>query len=340
MVQVYGRERHKFFANELGSLVRQDYTFLNLGEEADQLFDIFRKCRRDESAGGNASLGTPPNLSDGLADSLWQESRNGWGKVDKTSLARLYSDTKAPFESILTEFNSSRSRATHVLALFRPFQERYFDEWVSSVHPYPRHNFELRIVEIREFLVHDKIELAIWAAEVFELFKSAAVFYPENQEIIRKDPNRKGILPLGMISSQSVRIYGQQWRLWIREFEDAILKTADRSMGSSIPRMPDDISEKSAQSERFESKENGVEIRISPVGDESLTAKRSWIQIGEAAAGVRNWIRATARVWSIADSPCRAMIRTTEGAATSEISIKAESFEALAELLERYITNL
>jgi hypothetical protein len=223
MVQVNGRDKHKQFSLQFGSLIRREYPALNLDAEADLLFDVFRKCRRDESTSQQGPRLQTGTSIDGVEEALWRETKQGWGTIDKNQLALLYAKTKTSFESILTDFNSSRSRATHVLALFRPFQDRYFLEWVRSVTPYQKTNLEQRIIYLKNSYVNDKIELSIWANDVFELFQESAVFYPEKQEIIQKDPNRKGSLPLGMISSQSVRIYGQQWRLWIREFENEIL---------------------------------------------------------------------------------------------------------------------
>jgi hypothetical protein len=281
---------------------------------------------------------------DGVEETLWRETKQGWGVVDKGQLAVLYAKTRDSFESILTDFNSSRSRATHVLALFRPFQDRYFHEWVSSVSPYPKTNLEQKISHLREYIVNDKIELSIWANEVFELFQESAVFYPETQSIIQKDPNRKGSLPLGMISSQSVRIYGQQWRLWIREFENEILASQEnsgrdnkiesndqvRASGAPIAILPEPRSSETA----------AIEIEISPDGDDSLVARKSWNQRETAELRAKSWVTTTGLLWSVQESHCKAVIKSWTGDANSEMSLKAKDFEALANMVESYIKNL
>jgi hypothetical protein len=344
MVQVNGREKHKEFSVQFGSLIRRQHSGLNLESEADLLFDVFRKCRRDET-----SPPQPSNLQsgasiDGAEETLWRETRQGWGVVDKNQLVLLYAETRASFESILTDFNSSRSRATHVLALFRPFQDRYFHEWVASVSPYPKTYLEQKISHLRETFVSDKIELSIWANEVFELFQESAVFYPETQEIIQKDPNRKGSLPLGMISSQSVRIYGQQWRLWIREFENDILSSQETTIGSIKIEATDRGGTLLTPIEilpepRF-AEHVAIEIEISPDVDDSLVAKKSWNQIENAELTAKNWVISTGRLWSVQESRCKAAIKSWTGDANSEMSVKAQDFETLAGMVESYIKNL
>jgi hypothetical protein len=344
MVQVNGREKHKEFSMQFGSLIRREHSGLNLGSEADLLFDVFRKCRRDETSSPQASNLQSGAFVDGVEETLWRETRQGWGVVDKNQLALLYAKTRASFESILTDFNSSRSRATHVLALFRPFQDRYFQEWVLSVSPYPKTKIEQKISRLRESFVSDKIELSIWANEVFELFQESAVFYPETQEIIQKDPNRKGSLPLGMISSQSVRVYGQQWRLWIREYENEILASQETTSGSikieanDLGAAPQALIE--VLPEQRLAEHVAIEIEVSPDGDDSLLARKSWNQRENAELTVKNWVTATGQLWSVHESRCKAVIKSWTGDATSEMSVKAQDFETLAGMVESYIKNL
>jgi hypothetical protein len=344
MVQVNGREKHKEFSVQFGSFIRREHSGLNLESEADLLFDVFRKCRRDETSSPQASNLQSGASVDGVEETLWRETRQGWGVVDKNQLALLYAKTRVSFESILTDFNSSRSRATHVLALFRPFQDRYFHEWVTSVSPYPKTKLEQKISRLRASFVSDKIELSIWANEVFELFQESAVFYPETQEIIQKDPNRKGSLPLGMISSQSVRVYGQQWRLWIREYENDILASQESASESikieandlsGAPQAPIEVLHDPRLAEHI-----AIEVEVSPDGDDSLVAKKSWNQKENAELTVKNWVTATGQLWSVQDSQCKAVIKSWTGVANSEMSVKAQDFGTLAGMVESYIKNL
>lgn len=342
MVRVHGRERHKQFAAEFGSVIRRQPIAEKLGDHSDLLFDIFRKCRRDE-----VSFAQTPELNPGIdsaEDTLWRESREGWGSIGKQELAALYDQTRSEFEAILTEFNGARSRATHVLAIFRPFQERYFSEWVNSIKPYTKEKFEAKITEIRETVVRDKVELAIWANDIFELFQEAAVFYPEKQQIIQKDPNRKGNLPLGMISARSVRIYGQQWRLWVREFEDEILASSEPTSPSA--RAQDSLSTIATRSStKFMRIENpvensintvSVEVEISPDSDNSLSARRSWTDKQQAIQDVIEWVETTGALWDQTSLPCRASVKLMGSSAETELSLKAADFPSLGALIQRF----
>ncbi len=341
MVKVQGRELHRKFCQEFASLAESQFKSGDLGVETNLLFDIFRKCRREESSLEWGQNRREPDAGDLVKDLLWRETKGGWGRIPKDELYALYIDSRGDFESVLSEFNSSRSRATHVLALFRPFQDRYLSQWATSVSPYPRDVLESRIASIRGTVVHDKIELAIWAEEVFGLFQEAAVFYPEKQVIIQKNPEREGKLPLGMISSQSLRIYGQQWRLWIREFENQIMSTQDKD-----DKLGESIRSQLARNEEIhftqgtpkgDSQGKDFEIEIFPELDETLKAKRTWDDKESAILQLADWIQSIGAIWNVEKMPCRARIRARNGSNVSELSVKALNFAEMSSVTTKVI---
>ena len=346
MVKVQGRELHRQLGREFASLAEAELRSEDagsLGSELSLIFDVFRKCRREESSVNWAQNEGELDAGDLLKELIWKETKGGWGKINREQLYSLYIKTNSSLDAILSEFNSSRSRATHVLALFRPFQDRYLSEWSTSVSPYPREQLDSKIASLRGAVINDKIALAIWAEEVFDLFQEAAVFYPERQVIVQKSPEREGKLPLGMISSQSLRIYGQQWRLWIREYENQVLsfQNGEKDNEAGVPlqiTMPE-ASDLGPESQLVGTQSAYFEIELIPGSDESLSAKRTWDDKASAELQLADWIESIGLIWNQLDLPCKARIRASRGINVSELSVKAKNFADMASLAKRVLAG-
>jgi len=341
MVEVGLRSRHHELANQLGNLARADLAKNGLEEKANDLFDLFRKCKREQMVAIRQKSDAPVPVAELFIQMLWKETSQGWGHLGQQAVRDLWEKCQGEFEDLLTEFNASRSQATHVLAIFRPLNEKYYLDWVASVEGFDERE-RARIAEnVKSARVRDKTELGIWANEMYNLFSTSAVFDSTNsrkplkfnRELSSWAGSSKQVNPPGMISEPSERIYRQQWRLWIRKNEEVLLQAMQPV--SQVISAPLSIA-----SELANTKEEAVVSHIQPLNepviqiqisltmdaDPTLTASRAWSSNKNAISEVASWLNLMSGAWDADEDSLSVHLKFKDRDGTGEMTLRAKNF--------------
>ena len=330
MVQVSTRERHRTISEQFASEVIEDLRPFGLQGQASDAFDYLRKWRRDGVSMKKLEEAHRLNeLSREAPREVDRDVRDPWLRIPLHKLIELFENHKESYDFYLSEFNNIKSKSTHVTAVFRPFKDRYIQEWSRYLDTYPVQLVEKMISDLNSEEIGDKVELNIWASSVYELFKLAAVYNPDyEQKTLRLDAERsQKRLPQGMISSTSERIYGQQWRLWFRENEDEIsayllqaqvdnvdlnqdvmsLKTYDTQLdpGPSEPEPMDELS-----------------IQVSVLDSPGLTSTQTWLDRDYTTAELKDWLDLLNKAWGLDDELVQITVKFRSNLKSSELSLR------------------
>tara|TARA_B110000503_G_scaffold43412_2_gene71010 strand:+ start:2696 stop:3862 length:1167 start_codon:yes stop_codon:yes gene_type:complete len=339
VVQVSTRDRHRAISEQFGFLVLEDLDRAGLPGLSSTAFDFFRKWRRDDIS--MRRVRESRDAADDYRGSIALGERDGresWSRVPIETLTLVFNEHKDEFDSFLSEFNIMKSKATHVSAVFRPFQDKFLEEWERHFDTYPASKIRDEANTIRSEVVGDKFELHIWASSVYDLFRSAAVYSSSFEQVVHAtdDPPRQKRLPQGMISSTSERIYGQQWRLWLRENEDQVAKLLSplreeeplNSTEAPLARLASapEVLHKELQ---ISSKEISIAVTLPSAPD--LTSNETWIESNYSDVELRRWLDLLEETWALDGDPIQTTIQVQADSKSSSLTLRPmPTFEASA----------
>ncbi len=330
MVQVASRAKHRSINEQFGSEIIEDLKPFGLEANANEAFDFFRKWRRDDMSMKKmeeAYLAGSESFE--LSKAVERDGRDPWLRIPLEQLKELFERRRGSFEFYLSEFNIVKSKATHVSAVFRPFQERFVNEWSNYLDTYPTEQARKKISDLNSELIGDKVELHIWAASVYDLFKFAAVYNPafEQKQASQGSQKVQKRLPQGMISSTSERIYGQQWRLWLRENEDEISQfltqtqevVPEMAQVSASPRAKEVFS--NFESERPDQLDE-ISIQATVLGAPELTSTQSWTDGDYSDSDLGDWLGLLQDAWALDKELLQITLRFRSNLKSSELTLR------------------
>ncbi len=330
MVQVSTRERHRAINEQFALEIIEDLRPFGLQDQADEAFDFFRKWRRDgmsmkkmEEAYGASEMSVQARREGE------REGRDPWLRIPLYKLIEIFENRRESFDFFVSEFNNIKSKSTHVTAVFRPFKEKYLDEWSRHFDSYPLDKVQRMTTELNTEVVSDKVELHIWATSVYELFKLAAVYNPAYEQKASWLGSEKSErrLPQGMISSTSERIYGQQWRLWLRENEEEIsqylfqaqVETPDLNQGSMALRTIEaPLGPEVAKSEQADE----LSIQVSVLDAPELTSTQTWVNSDYTNSELRDWLDLLGKAWGLEKELVQITLKFSSSMKSSELSLR------------------
>jgi hypothetical protein len=330
MVQVASRAKHRTISEQFGSEIIEDLRPFGLETHAGEAFDFFRKWRRDDISmkkmeeaylAGSESFETLKTVE--------RDGRDPWLRIPLAELTELFDRRRGSFDFYVNEFNNMKSKATHVSAVFRPFQDRFVNEWSNYLDTYPTEQARKKIGDLNSELIGDKVELHIWAASVYDLFKFAAVYNPafEQKQASQGSQKFQKRLPQGMISSTSERIYGQQWRLWLRENEDEISQfltqtqevVPEMAQVSASPRAKEVFS--NFESERPDQLDE-ISIQATVLGAPELTSTQSWTDGDYSDSDLGDWLGLLQDAWALDKELLQITLRFRSNLKSSELTLR------------------
>lgn len=317
MVKIEQHRRQRAFASNFGNAVRARMEELGRGELAGEAFDEIRKWKRDENL-----------LRQDVANVGEKARRNMPHAIPEEVLRILYQEYVDLFERLQSELNSLRSKTTHVSAVFRPFRQKYFDEWADAVVDFRKSQLMDRAEELRARQITDHISFQIWADDLYSLFRDSAVFNPTEMTLKPSSGSAterdRIALPMGMIRSGSERIYGQQWRLWIRENLEEIAEYIESTSEDSRARVTAIVNSISASRDQrptnkpkvemlsegtHEPEPKRIELEVALQSDPTLSAKQLWETKELALEGLGDFLETLQDAWSAEDEPVRCTIK-------------------------------
>ena len=345
MVQVASRAKHRSINEQFGLEISEDLKPFGLQAQASEAFDFFRKWRRDDTSMKKME---EAYLSGGdafeLSKAVEREGRDPWLRVPLLQLTELFEKRRGSFDFFVSEFNNMKSKATHVTAVFRPFQDRYVNEWSNYLDTYPTDQVRRKINDLNSEVIGDKVELYIWAASVYDLFKFAAVYSPafEQKESSNGLERIQKRLPQGMISSTSERIYGQQWRLWLRENEDEIsqflfqLQETFVDLDQDIPEIRTAELSMSSEPDRH-SPLDEISIQVTVLGAPELSATQSWANGDYSESDLRDWLGLLEDAWAVDRELVQITLRFKSNFRSSELTLRPSELSDAASMIRRVI---
>jgi len=347
MVQVASRAKHRSISEQFGQEIIEDLKPFGLQAHAGEAFDFLRKWRRDDISMKKMEESYLAGVDTfELSKATEREGRDPWLRIPLVQLTELFERRRGSFEFFVSEFNNMKSKATHVTAVFRPFQDRYVKEWSNYLDTYPTDQVRRKIDALNSELIGDKVELHIWAANVYDLFRFAAVYNPafeKKQSSFDSDKIQKR-LPQGMISSTSERIYGQQWRLWLRENEDEFSQFlyqaqemfVEVSQLSMAPR-PVEVSS-NFEAERPEPLDE-VSIQVAVLAAPELTSTQNWAGGDYSDADLRDWLGLLQDAWALDKELVQITLRFRSNLKSSELTLRpseiSDSVTAVSTVIKR-----
>ncbi len=355
MVQVASRAKHRTISEQFGSEIIEDLRPFGLETHAGEAFDFFRKWRRDDiSMKKMEEAYLAGSESFEILKTVERDGRDPWLRIPLAELTELFDRRRGSFDFYVSEFNNMKSKATHVSAVFRPFQDRFVNEWSNHLDTYPLGQVRRKIGDLNSELIGDKVELHIWAAGVYDLFKFAAVYNPafEHKQLSEGFEKIQKRLPQGMISSTSERIYGQQWRLWLRENEDEIsqflfqvqetLVDLDQNVTSiripeiSVNRIPE-VSNNSEPDRHVQLDEISVQVTV--LGAPELTSTQNWVNGDYSDVDLRDWIGLLQDAWALDKELVQITLRFRSDLKSSELTLRpseiSDSVTAVSAVIKR-----
>lgn len=330
MVQVATRERHRTISEQFATKILEDLRPFGLQDQASDAFDYLRKWRRDGVSMKKMEEAYHLNeMSSEATREVDRDARDPWLRVPLHQLMGLFENHRESFDFYLSEFNNIKSKSTHVTAVFRPFKDRYVHEWSRYFDTYPVSRVEKMISDLNSEEIGDKVELNIWASSVYELFKLAAVYNPDyEQKASRLDSEKsQKRLPQGMISSTSERIYGQQWRLWLRENEEEISAYLFQAQVDNVDLNQDFMSLKThnaqldVESPRPEPMDE-ISIQVSVLDSPGLNSTQTWLDRDYTNAELKDWLDLLDKAWGLDGELVQVTLKFRSNLKSSELSLR------------------
>jgi hypothetical protein len=252
--------------------------------------------------------------------------------IPEEILRTVYREHEDLFETLQSELNSLRSKTTHVSAVFRPFKPKYFDIWAEAVVDFRKSQLMVKAGDLYSRQIEDIISFKIWADDVYSLFSESAVYDPTEMRLRTAEPAHPGInripLPMGMIRKGSERIYGQQWRLWIRENQEEIAEYIQSTSPESRQRVETIVaavaqSREPVKAETHESLttnlittqilQSEIELVVTPINDATLTASQTWGTKAIALGEIGEFIEALKDAWGNGEGQVRCTFKFGNG---------------------------
>lgn len=355
MVQVASRAKHRSINEQFGQEIIEDLKPFGLQAHAGEAFDFLRKWRRDDISMKKMEESYLAGVDTfELSKATEREGRDPWLRIPLVQLTDLFERRRGSFDFFVSEFNNMKSKATHVTAVFRPFQDRYVNEWSNYLDTYPTDQVRSKIDALNSELIGDKVELHIWATNVYDLFKFSAVYNPafeKKQSSFESDKVQKR-LPQGMISSTSERIYGQQWRLWLRENEDEISQflfqvqetLVDLDQNATAIRIPELPVNRSAELSINSEPDRHVpldeiSVQVTVLAAPELTSTQNWGGGDYSDADLRDWLGLLQDAWALDQDRVQITLRFRSNLKSSELTLRpseiSDSVTAVSAVIKR-----
>jgi hypothetical protein len=346
-------------ARAMVNLVSPELQKHDAESHAEEVFDLFRRARREalsmrsriNEVEASAPGGTPS--SGRTLQTISMEMMN-WGTFNSESIARFYVAFREAFEELLRSFNKSRSRRSHLTAIFRPFSDRYVNAWDRYLDNYPTSEIRLEASKLLDQVV-TKENLDDWSHRVFSLFVRAAVYSPEMNRKQRDDDGAINRIPiqLGLIKQNSVEIYKGRWNelfaLNRKEIESG-LSGAELEPWRNLQSHSSNgnfasnyvSSEGFGQYAIIEDKSNlvtTVSVILSITDNQNINAQRSWTSIDMASSEISGWLTMLQTLWASAGNSVTAKVMFSSPAGDSEATVPPLTFSEANELLPQLVKN-
>jgi hypothetical protein len=339
---------------------------------ADMIFDMMRRTRRDfrniQSVFKRDSDPARDHMEvrSGI-ESVLYETLSILGDFTREDVNEFYANHEDFFEELLRELNQSRSKATHILAVFRPFKEKYVASWAKELDLYPADAIRARAKALEDATLLNPLDLDTWVNQVYSLFEDASVFKGKFAEEIKQNEDarraRARHVPLGMISESSERIYRQRWLNWYNENEkelsalvlgergmtqgnwSEVLKSTSfnsthmPSMNFSAPQMQSSISAEAVAMATADSPQGQITLNVHSTSNSKLKGQRTWLNEDLALGELELWLGMLDALWQEHAREVSIEVKFVTSTGDSEFTLPAMSVPAATKALPQVIKS-
>ena len=367
LVNVQTRAETRSIADEMAERVLPDLAQHGAARFAENLFEFWRRVRRDQfTLLGRERLEQPAESahvkSTEFMIDVFEAAMTGWGDFDRHKVRDFYLTHLDFFEDQLRRFNQARSKATNILAVFRPFKDKYLSSWTKTLDMYPGDQVQTRATELESRTIETPEQLDAWMNDLYALFADAAVFksaYAIELKVSDNTSRRLKIksVPFGMISEASERIYRQRWANWFAENErelQLLVQGERKTSGlSDIPRQyftsyqpglmnsngPLDLNAMSSNHGQLPTIGTQVTLQVTSVANDALTAQRVWTTETIAAEEIGAWLTVLSTLWQVAGPDVVASLKFVNSGGESELNLPSMSFTDVKTMLPNLIKD-
>lgn len=359
LIAQQARIEEREISGTMAASVNSELRIHGAEQHADEVFDLFRRARRDgfsmrSRIRENGEIQAGGNLAFERALQTVSLEMSSWGNLDPEYITKFYLEFHEAFEDLQSAFNKSRSRRSHLTAVFRPFKDRNVSTWDRYLDNYPTNEVRLEAAKLEDEVVTSET-LDDWLDRVFRLFVTAGVYRAEmNQKhIVGDGTSNRMPIQIGMINQNSLEIYRGRWNEW-RTFNrneiEALLSPSEFNRwpvleSRTIRRnfvAPND-SYKGLGAENFargsEITKSSVSVVISILENETINAKRSWVSNDSAASEIGSWLTMLQTLWGKVGDSVTARITFKSSAGDSEVTVPPSTFGEASMLLAQLIKN-
>lgn len=374
LVNLQTRSEGRRLASAMAERVLPDLEKHGAARHADTIFDMLRRTRRDfrniQSAFKRDSDPARDHMEvrSGI-ESVLYETLSILGDFTREDVKEFYARHEDFFEELLRELNHSRSKATHILAVFRPFKEKYVASWAKELDFYPAEEIRSRARTLEGVAIMNPFDLDTWVNQVYELFVDASVYKGKLAEEIKQNEDARRVrarhVPFGMISESSERIYRQRWLNWFNENEkeltalvlggrgmtqenwSEVLKSTSfnsthmPSMNFSAPQMQNSISTEAAPmaAAASPSPQGQITLNVHSTSNSKLKGQRTWLNEDLALGELELWLGMLDALWQEHAREVSIEVKFVTGTGDSEFTLPAMSVPAATKALPQVIKS-
>jgi hypothetical protein len=374
LVNLQTRSEGRRLSSAMAERVLPDLEKHGAARHADQIFDMLRRTRRDfrnvqsmfrtnsDPAQDHAEVRT--NI-----ESVLYEVLSVLGDFSKDDVTEFYSKHEDFFEELLRELNHSRSKATHILAVFRPFKEKYVASWAKELDHYPADEVRARAKALEDATLLNPLDLDTWVNQVYALFEDSSVFKGKLAEEIKQNEDARRVrarhVPFGMISESSERIYRQRWLNWYNENEKELtaLVLGERGMtqgnwndvlkstGFNSTHMPSlNFLSSAAQSPITKDAplieaptpsmpQGQITLSVQSASNAKLKGQRTWLNEDLALGELELWLGMLDGLWQDHAREVLLEVKFVTSTGDSEVSLPAMTIDAASKMIPQVIKS-
>lgn len=337
----------------LGEESQSEMERLGLAHRAPELFQLFRSSDLRAPRGFDQNPG-----NENPAELHFVTTALAWG-VPIDDAKELFERFANRYRELRTLLFKSRSLATHVMAVLRPFRAKYIELWKENNIKQIDFGWLQNQTEYLESVTIDNLDqLFEWRQRVYLLFSKCAVIDKETEVRLvgerLSDDHKK---PLGMIRGSSEKIYEHQWRSWFQAYgselmqldystvpplrQNAVYTTPalsrekwNTAMGA-YSRFSYDAS--TARPKLSTSNELQLKIQLQSNTDSSLQSEWSGVIEDTSTQQIDEWLKDVQLFWGAAAESVAGSLTFGRGETESQHAVPKMTVDKFAELVTKTI---
>ena len=374
LVNLQTRSEGRRLGSAMAERVLPDLEKHGAARHADMIFDMMRRTRRDfRNIQSLFKRDSDPahdhmEVRSGI-ESVLYETLSVLGDFTKEDVNEFYAKHEDFFEELLRELNQSRSKATHILAVFRPFKEKYVASWAKELDFYPAEEIRHRARTLEGVVIMNPLDLDTWVNQVYELFEDASVYKGKLAVEVKQNDDARRVrarhVPFGMISESSERIYRQRWLNWYNENEkelsalvlgergmtqnnwsDVLKSTSFNmtqmpSMNLSVPPVQSPISTDAPPigAPAAPTSQGQITLSVQSTSNGKLKGQRTWLNEELALGELELWLGMLDGLWQEHAREVSIEVKFVTATGDSEVTLPAMSVAGATKTLPQVIKS-